>query len=133
MPIWGLRNCNLGDKDSSRISIVLPVEGKRQGFTKAKREKFQQNYIDCSARSVIDASNNCYFLALGDWLLRPSLKQKVLIYGSKHISRKKLRRIVVNHGSKVYILPEQRRAEAPLPSWPPSSILGALDVCDSIL
>lgn len=44
------------------------------------------NYRGCFVTFVIGAGNNCYFLAVGNWLLRPALRQKVLIDGSKPIS-----------------------------------------------
>ena len=107
MFIWNLRNCNSGDTDSSRNLDVLQGEQKRQGFIKAKREKFQQSYIGCFARLVLGAGNSCHFLAIRAWLLRlPSLRQKVRSYGSKHISWRKLRLVVVKHSSRVYIPPE---------------------------
>ena len=52
---------------------------------------------------MIGAGNSCYFQAICDWLLRPSLRQKVLVYGSKHISWKKVRMIAMKHSTKVYI------------------------------
>ena len=61
----------------------------------------EMNYTGCFARFVIGASSIYYLLATHDLLLRPSLRQKVLIYGSKHISWQKVRMTAVKHSSKV--------------------------------
>ena len=73
---------------------------RRQGNIKAKKEI---NYRDCFGKFVIGASNNCYFFTICDWLLRPSLRQKMLIYGNKHISWKKVMMTTVKQLYSIWV------------------------------
>ena len=68
--------CTSGDTDSSRNSKCYEEEKRGKGF-KGK----EINYKGCFARFVMRAGNNFYFLAIHDWLLRPSLRIKFLSMG----------------------------------------------------
>lgn len=123
-----------------RIAIrETPIQAETQNVLQGRqRERVYEgkkiNYTGCSAKFVMGAGHNCHFSALCGCLLRPSLRQKVLICGSRHISSKKVRMTAVKPSSKSHFICVETWCACISPIFLMASQLrlGSLDLCHSI-